>query len=74
MADNPELHGLREVYTALMARRVALAVAAGESRDVQRLEKSMAPETGWELAADIVETQRQMDVIESIIVSLTMSV
>lgn len=72
MPDNPEVHGLREVYSALMARRVALAIAAGESRDVARLEKSMDPETGWERAAEIVELQRQMDVIEAIIVSLTM--
>ena len=55
-----------------MARRVALAIEVGETRDAHRIEKSMPPETGWERGADIIEMQRQMSAIEAIIVSRTM--
>lgn len=71
MITDAELHGLRELHDALMARRAAIAIEVGQRRQSFRDRGNFQPTDEWEKAKVILETQELAEGVAAIIRSLT---
>jgi hypothetical protein len=71
LGTDPELHGLKELHDALMARRKAIAIEVGERRQSFRDRGNFQPTDEWEKARELVETQNLAADVAAIIRSLT---